>query len=91
VKSLGISLRKPALAGLRVASVLAVVLWAAAMAVLLAGHVELGGAGAVALLLALAWTGLGMRLGQGRHHLLANLLGCTLLLGVYQLALLLAD
>ena len=91
MKSLGISLRKPALAGLRVASVLAVVLWTAAMAVLLAGHVELGGAGAVALLLALAWTGLGMRFGQGRHHQLANLLGCTLLLGVYQLALLLAD
>ena len=94
MKLVGIPLRKPAYAELTAATVMAVGLWAAAVGVLLASHVGIDRADAGALLLTLVWaclsTRLGIRVGQDRRHLLANLLGCTLLLGVYQLVLLLA-
>jgi len=94
VKLIGISLRKPAFAELTAATILAVGLWVAAVGVLLASHVSFDRADAGALLLVLAWAcvgaRMGIRVGQDRRHLLANLLGCTLLLGVYQLVLLVA-
>lgn len=91
-------LRQPAFAGLTAAVLIAVGLWTAAVVLLLASRAELAGADAAALLVALAWAALGVRLGsragqnqrRHRHHLVANLLGCTLLLGVYQLMQLLA-
>ena len=92
VKLIGIPLRRPSFAEMTAASIMAVGLWSAAVGLLLAGHVRLDRADAGALLLALAWaclsTRLGIRVGQDRRHLLANLLGCSVLLGVYQLALL---
>ena len=94
VNFIGIPLRKPAFAELTAATVMAVGLWAAAVGLLLASGVGLDRADAGALLLALAWAclsaRLGIHVGQDRRHLLANLLGCTLLLGAYQLVLLLA-
>lgn len=91
--------RQPAFAGLTAAALIAVGLWVAAVGLLLASRTEPDGADAAALLVALAWAALGARrgsrAGQGRHrsrhhhHLVANLLGCTLLLGVYQLVQLL--
>lgn len=94
MKLIGISLRKPAFAELTAASVMAVGLWAAAVGLLLATRVSFDRVDAGALLIALAWaclsTRMGIRVGQDRRHLVANLLGCTLLLGVYQLVLLLA-
>ncbi len=95
VKFIGIPLRKPAFAELTAAAVMAVGLWAAAIGLLLASRVGIDRADAGALLLALAWaclsTRMGIRVGQDRRHLVANLLGCSLLLGAYQLALLLAS
>ena len=95
MKFIGISLRKPAFAELTAASVMAVGLWAAAVGLLLANRIGIDRADAGALLLALAWaclsTRLGIRVGKDRRHLVANLLGCTLLLGVYQLVLLLTS
>lgn len=68
-------------------------LWAAAVGALLATRSTLNAANALALLFALTWVWLSVRLGQGagqnRRLLVVNLLGCTLLLGLYQLALLL--
>lgn len=94
MNAIGLPQRKPAVAGLSAASVLAAVLWAAAVGVLLATRVAFDRVDAGALLVALVWAGLstrlGTRIGLGRRHLVANLMGCTLLLGLYQLALLLA-
>jgi hypothetical protein len=94
VTLLGIPLRRPAFAELTAATIMAVGLWAAAVGLLLASRVDFSRSDAGALLVALAWaclsTRVGIRVGQDRRHLVANLLGCTLLLGVYQLALLLA-
>ena len=94
MKLIGIPLRKPAFAELTAAAILAVGLWAAAVGLMLANQMALDRADAGALLLVLAWaclsTRMGIHVGQNRRHLLANLLGCTLLLGVYQLVLLLA-
>lgn len=89
-----IPLRKPAFAELIAASVVAVGLWAASVGLLLATRVVLDRSDVVVLLIALAWaclgTGMGMRAGRDRRHLVVNLLGCTWLLGIYQLVVLLA-
>lgn len=73
---------------------MAVGLWAAGVGLLLTFRVSLERADAGALLLVLAWaclsTRMGIHVGQDRRHLLANVLGCSLLLGVYQLALLIS-
>ncbi len=94
MKFIGISLRKPAFAELTAATVMAVGLWAAAVGLLLATRIHFDRADAGALLLTLAWaclsTRLGIRVGQDRRHLVANLLGGTLLLGAYQLVLLMS-
>lgn len=94
MRLIGISLRRPAFGAFTAASIMAVGLWAAAMGLLVASRVEFSRSDAGALLIALAWaslsTRMGIRVGQDRRHLVANLLGCTLLLGVYQLVLLLA-
>lgn len=94
MKLIGIPLRRPAFAEFTAATIMAVGLWAAAVGLLLATRVDFDRADAGALLLALGWaclsTRMGIRVGQDRRHLVANLLGCTLLLGLYQLVLLLA-
>ena len=93
VKRIGLPPRRSAFAELTAASLMAVGLWAAAVGVLLATRSTLNAVDAGALLLALTWAWLSARLGQGagqsRRLLVVNLLGCTLLLGLYQLALLL--
>lgn len=94
MKLIGIPLRRPAFAEITAAAVMAVGLWAAAVGLMLASRMALDRADAGALLLVLAWgclsTRFGIRVGESGRHLLANLLGCALLLGLYQLALLLA-
>ena len=94
MKFIGIPLRKPAFAELTAATVMAVGLWVAAVGLLLASSVRFDRADAGALLLTLTWaclsTRLGIRVGQDRRHLVDNLLGCTLLLGAYQLVLLMS-
>lgn len=94
MKLIGIPLRKPAFAEFTAATVMAVGLWAAAVGLLLASKVGIDRVDAGALLITLVWaclsTRLGIRVGQDRRHLVANLLGCTMLLGLYQLVLLLA-
>jgi hypothetical protein len=94
VKFLGIALRRPAFAELTAAAVMAVGLWAAVVGALLACDIRFDRADAGSLLLALAWacisTRVGIRVDQDGRHLFANLLGCALVLGVYQGVLLLA-
>lgn len=90
-----VHVREPAVGGLTAAALAAVGLWTAAVGLLLASRTELAGADAAALLVALAWVALAARLGsragqnprhrRHHHHLVANLLACTLLLGLYQL------
>jgi hypothetical protein len=93
VKFIGIPLRKPAFAEVTAAALMAVGLWAAAVGLLLSSRVSFDRVDAGALLLVLAWgcvsTRMGIRVGQDSRHLLANLVGCSLLLGVYQVLLLL--
>jgi hypothetical protein len=93
VKFLGIPLRKPAFAELTAAAVMAVGLWAAVVGALLAGDIRIDRADAGALLLALAWaclsTRMGIRVDHDGRHLIANLLGCAMVLGMYQGMLLL--
>jgi NO-binding membrane sensor protein with MHYT domain len=93
VNLIGIPLRKPAFSEFTAATVMAVGLWAAAVVLLLAARVGIDRTDAGGLLVALLWaclsTRMGIRVGQDRRHLAANLLGCGLLLGAYQVLVLL--
>lgn len=93
MKQVGFPPRRSVFAELTVASLMAVGLWAAAVGALLATRSTLGPVDVAALLVALTWAWLSVRMGhsagQNRRLLVVNLLGCTLLLGLYQLALLL--
>jgi hypothetical protein len=88
MKLIGISLRKPSFGELTAAAVLATGLWLAALGLLRLLHADLSKADAGALLLVSAWAcvsaRLGIRIGMGRAHLLANLMGSGALLLVYE-------
>lgn len=90
MKLIGVPLRRPGFNELTAAAVMAVGLWVLAVGLLRATPVELSKGDAGALLLALLWAcvsaRLGIRVGEGGRHLAANLLGCAVLLGLYEAA-----
>lgn len=94
MKFLGITLRRPGFDELTAAAVMATGLWLMAVGLLHAIPWPIGKADAGALLVVVAWGSLsarvGIRIGQGQRHLMANLLVSGLLLAVYQAALTLA-
>ncbi len=84
----GITLRKPSFNELTAATVMAIGLWLALLAVLRAFGQGLDIVDAGAALLVMVWGCVGVRLGlqidQGTRHLIANVAVSALLLGVYQ-------
>jgi uncharacterized membrane protein len=85
---LGIPLRKPGFNELTAAVVMGTGLWVLAVGVAHWLQLGLGRAEAGALLVVMLWGAvsarLGIRVGQGRQHLLANLAVSALLLAIYQ-------
>jgi hypothetical protein len=90
----GIALRRPSFNEVTVAAVMATGLWLAAVGVAHAsGHaLEAGDAGALLVVSLWGCVGprLGLRLGHGGRHLVANVGVSALLLGLYQGALAIA-
>jgi hypothetical protein len=88
LKLIGISLRRPNFNELTAAAVMATGLWLVALGLLITLHVDIGKADAGALLIVAAWgcvsARLGIRIGQGHRHLLANLVVSATLLLIYQ-------
>jgi hypothetical protein len=91
VKIIGISLRKPSFNELTAAVVMGAGLWIAAVGVLRTLlQVDLPMMDAGALLLVALWgcvsARLGLPIGEGSRHLLANMLVAVVLLALYQAA-----
>ena len=88
MKLFGISLRRPNTSELTAAAVMATGLWVAAVGLLQVAQVDIGRFDAGALLLVALWgcvsARLGIRIGQGHRHLVANLSVSAVLLLVYQ-------
>ncbi|HET7792299.1 MAG TPA: hypothetical protein VFL64_02845 [Rhizobacter sp.] len=87
---LGIPLRKPAFNELTAATIMGAGLWVLAVGVMHGLQLDLGAMDAGALLVVLLWgcisVRVGIRVGQGQRHLVANLLVTAALLGAYQSA-----
>jgi hypothetical protein len=85
---LGITLRKPNFSELTAAAVMGTGLWVAAIGLLRVLNVPIDRFDAGALLIVVLWgcasVRFGIRIGQGRSHLLANLVISGALLAVYQ-------
>lgn len=83
----GIPTRLPSFAEVTAASLMALGVWLGAIALLIRLDQALTAFDAGALLVVLAWGCIGVRLGirldQGRRHVLANLAVSALLLGLY--------
>jgi hypothetical protein len=94
MKFFGIALRRPHFNELTAAAVMAAGLWLLAMGASHALALSLDRADAGAMLLMISWGCLsvrfGLRMDLGQRHLVANLAGATVLLGLYQAALTLA-
>ena len=90
MKLIGIPLRRPSSGELTAAAVMAVGLWLAALGLTRVLRIDMGAAEAGALLLVVVWgcvsARVGIRVGMGQRHLLANLLVSGALLGTYQAA-----
>lgn len=90
MKLFGIPLRTPTHVELIAAAVMGTGLWVAAVGCLRFAAVDIDRADAGALLLVALWgcisVRLGIRIGEGHRHLLANLLVSAALLGIYQSA-----
>lgn len=90
MKLIGIPLRRPSANELTAAAVMAAGLWTACVGLLHVLQVPIGKADAGALLLVVAWgcvsARVGVRVGMGQRHLLANLLISATLLGAYEVA-----
>jgi hypothetical protein len=88
MKLIGISLRRPNFSELTAAAVMATGLWLVVVGALLAFNVDIGKADAGALLVVAAWGSLsarlGIRVGHGHRHLLANVVVSAALLLIYQ-------
>ena len=84
----GIALRKPSFDEITAATVMAVGLWVAVVGIAQASSHGLDPIDAGALLVVSLWgcigARVGLRLGQGGRHLVANLGVSALLLGLYQ-------
>ena len=84
----GIDLRAPGHWELTSAVVMGAGLWVAAVGLLQAAQVEIGRFDAGALLVVALWgciaARMGIRVGQGHRHLLANVAVSAVLLGLYQ-------
>jgi hypothetical protein len=85
---IGIPLRRPTFGELTAAAVMATGLWLAALGLTRVLHLPMDRIEAGALLLVVVWgcisARLGIRIGMGHRHLLANLAVSALLLGAYQ-------
>ena len=90
MKLLGIPIRMPTHAELLGAAVMGTGLWVAAVGCLRFAAVEIDPVDAGALLLVSLWgcvsVRLGIRIGEGHRHLVANLFVSAALLGFYQSA-----
>jgi hypothetical protein len=88
MRLLGIQLRMPDSNEVTAAAFMATGLWAATVGVLSLMQVPFGRADAGALLLVVGWAclsaRLGIRIGKGHRHLVANLAVSSLLLGLYE-------
>jgi hypothetical protein len=88
MKIIGIPLRKPNSTEVTAAMVMGTGLWIACIGLLHAARFDMGRGEAGALLLVTAWGCLsarvGIRIGMGHRHLLANLLVSALLLAAYE-------
>ncbi len=92
---LGIPLRRPSFNEITAATVMGVGLWVAGVGLMKLLRLDLPPADAGAMLLVLLWActsvRLGIRIEQGRRHLLANLAVSALLLGLYETVLVAAS
>lgn len=90
MKLIGIPLRRPNFAETTAAAVMATGLWLAALGFMRAASLPIDRMDAGALLLVVAWgcvsARMGIRIGGGHRHLIANLLVSAALLLVYQSA-----
>jgi hypothetical protein len=90
----GIELRKPSFNEITAATIMAVGLWLAGIGLAHASGHALAAKDAGALLVVALWgcvgTRLGFKVGRGGRHLAANLGVSAVLLGLYQVALVLA-
>ena len=88
MKILGIILRKPSFNEITAAVVMATGLFVAALGLMHALHMPIDQTEAGALLLVVLWgcisVRLGIRIDQGKQHMVANLMVSALLLGAYQ-------
>jgi hypothetical protein len=87
----GIALRRPRFNEVTAAGVMAAGLWVAAVGLAHALHLDMDRADAGALLIVIAWgcvsVRLGIRIGTGRRHLVANLAVNAVLLMLYRSAM----
>ncbi|MBK1613637.1 hypothetical protein CKO44_09160 [Rubrivivax gelatinosus] len=88
MKLIGIALRKPSFNELTAAAVMGCGLWLLIVGLLQAGGFGLARADAGALLIVVMWGAVsarvGIHVGMGERHLLANIAVSALLLGAYQ-------
>ena len=88
MKILGIILRKPSFNEITAAVVMATGLFVAALGLMHALHMPIDQTEAGAMLLVVLWgcisVRLGIRIDQGKQHMVANLMVSALLLGAYQ-------
>ena len=88
MKILGITLRKPSFNEITAATVMATGLFVAALGLMRSLHMPIDPIEAGALLLVVLWgcisVRLGIRIDQGKQHMVVNLMVSALLLGAYQ-------
>ena len=88
MKIFGITLRKPSFNEITASAVMATGLFIAALGLMHALHMPIDSTEAGALLLVVLWgcisVRLGIRIEQGKQHMVVNLMVSALLLGAYQ-------
>lgn len=88
MKIFGVTLRKPSFNEITASAVMATGLFLAALGLMRALHMPIDSIEAGALLLVVLWgcisVRLGIRIEQGKQHMVVNLMVSALLLGAYQ-------